>query len=305
MAKAPSGKKKHIFLRIIIFLVVFYLCMIVVGKTYPTVDGVVQVGFGGILIAVIVPVLSAIYIPRFFSMLKSLRHTQAKGAEINSEMTTGVTMQHRRESQRMPTGTAPCKMLNSHYWETFDLPEGDFTVIDVETTGLDPCRDEILEIGAIRYRGWKEDTRYQSYICPLGQLNPEAQEKNHITWEDVSSAPLLSEEFPNFLEFVGEDLLIGYNVGYDIKFLQTQSGENIDNITFDVWRFAKYSITSYNYKLDTLRTRYGLSGIPHTALGDCEATAQALFHLLNEPSAKKEISMRQRLKDPVRERYAD
>lgn len=215
------------------------------------------------------------------------------------------TKRYRKLSSVMPTRPAPYCSLNSHYWETLDLPEGDFTVIDVETTGLDPCRDEILEIGAIRYRGWKEESRYQSYICPLGRLNPEAQEKNHITWEDVSSAPLLSEEFPNFLEFIGDDLLLGYYVGYDIKFLQTRSGKAIDNITFDVWRFAKYSITSYNYKLDTLRARYGLSGLPHTALGDCESTVQALFRLLNEPSAKKEISMRQKLKNPVRERYAD
>lgn len=185
------------------------------------------------------------------------------------------------------------------------MPEGDFTVIDVETTGLDPRNNDILEIGAIRYRGWKEDARYQSYICPLGALNPAAQERNHITWENVASAPLLSEEFPNFIDFIGEDLLLGYNIGYDMKFLQTRAEESISNITFDVLAFARDSITSRNYKLDTLRDRYALSGPRHTALGDCESTAQVFFHILKEPSAQAEIKERQKIKNPIREKYAD
>lgn len=305
MAKTPPGKKKHILLRIAIFLVVFYLCMIVVEKIYPTVDGTVQIGVGGVLLIVIIPIASAICIPRFFSVLNRRKPSNAEMTTSNSKKAARLYKQTGREAPFMPTGPAPYRVPNSHFWETIDLPEGDFTVIDVETTGLDPRDNDIIEIGAIRYRGWEENARYQSYIRPLGMLNPDAQEKNHITWNDVSSAPLLSEELPNFLKFIGDDLLLGYYVGYDIKFLQTRGGMSIDNITFDVCRFARYSITSHNYKLDTLRDRYGLSGIPHTALGDCESTTQALFHILKEPSAQAEIRRRQKCENPICESYAE
>lgn len=290
MAKKPI-KKKHILLRIAIFLFTFYLCNLIIDKIYPIVDGIVQIDFWGVLFGIGVPTLSAIYIPRIPLMLKSSKSPSSKDAN--------------KKNRQIPTGPAPYRPLNSHYWETVDIPEGDFTVIDVETTGLDPRCDDILEIGAIRYRGWVEDARYQSYICPLGNLNPEAQRRNHITWGDVSSAPLLSEEFPNFLEFIGDDLLLGYNVGYDIKFIQTRTGISVSNITFDVLAFARGSIISHNYKLDTLRDRYALSGPRHTALGDCDSTAQAFFHILKEPSAQTEIKIRQNIKDPIREKYAD
>lgn len=288
MAKKPI--KKHILLRLIVFLIVFYLCNIIIGKIYPVVDGTVQVGSWGLLLGIGVPILSAIYIPQIPSMLKFLKLPLSR---------------EKKKKRKIPTGPAPYCPLNSHYWETVDMPEGDFTVIDVETTGLNPQYDDILELGAIRYRGWNETARYQSYICPLGKLNPEAQGRNHITWEDVSSAPLLSEEFPHFLEFIGDDLLLGYNVGYDIKFIQTRTGINISNITFDVLTFARNSIISHNYKLDTLRDRYSLSGPRHTALGDCDSTVQAFFHILKEPTAQTEIKIRQKIKDPIREKYAD
>lgn len=291
MAKTPPAKKKHILLRIAIFLIAFYLCMVIIDNSYPIVDGTVQIDFWGLLFGIGVPTLSAIYIPWISSMLKSLKSPSSREAN--------------KKNRKIPTGPAPYRPLNSRYWETVDIPEGDFTVIDVETTGLDPRCDDILEIGAIRYRGWVENARYQSYICPLGNLNPEAQRRNHITWEDVSSAPLLSEEFPNFFEFIGDDLLLGYNVGYDIKFIQTRTGISVNNITFDVLAFARNSIVSHNYKLDTLRDRYALSGPRHTALGDCDSTAQVFFHILKEPSAQTEIKIRQNTKDPIREKYAD
>lgn len=70
MAKTPPSKKKHILLRILIFLIVFYLCMIIIVKVYPTVDNTVQIGFGGVLLALGLPTLAAIFVPSLFRRIK-------------------------------------------------------------------------------------------------------------------------------------------------------------------------------------------------------------------------------------------
>lgn len=199
----------------------------------------------------------------------------------------------------MPDQGAPYMRPLLVYWETKALPSGDFTVIDVETTGLDPATNDILEIGAIRYRRRKAVDSYQSYIRPLGKLDPVAQAKNLITWSDVADAPYLSDEFQNFLDFIGDDLLLGYNVSYDIKFLQTRTGQILDNTAFDVWDFVKNAVSSTNYKLDTLREKYKLKGTPHTALGDCQSTAELYFRCRKDPEAKFEVAYRKGL-DPER-----
>lgn len=204
----------------------------------------------------------------------------------------------------MPAHNAPYMTLQNSYWATDALPGDNFTVIDVETTGLDPSNNDILEIGAIRYRHHKAVDYYHSFICPLGKIDPEAQAKNHITWADVANAPYLRDEFPNFLKFIGDDLLIGYFVSYDIKFLQTRTGQLISNITFDVWDFVKNAVYSPNYKLDTLREKYKLKGIPHTALGDCESTAELYFRCRKDPAARSEVLLRKKTALTVKQRYA-
>ncbi len=204
----------------------------------------------------------------------------------------------------MPVHKAPYMTLQNSYLATDALPGEDFTVIDVETTGLDPSNNDILEIGAIRYRHHKAVDYYHSFICPLGKIDPESQAKNHIAWADVANAPYLRDEFPNFLKFIGDDLIMGYFVSYDIKFLQTRTGQSISNVTFDVWDFVKKAVYSPNYKLDTLRAKYKLKGVPHTALGDCESTAELYFRCLKDPAARSEVLLRKKNALTVEQRYA-
>lgn len=195
----------------------------------------------------------------------------------------------------MPKHNAPYMPAILDYWSTLSLPGDDFTVIDVETTGLDPEINDFVELGAIRYRHRKPVDEYHTYVRPLGCIGQEAEEKHHITWEDVADAPLFSDVCSDFLDFLGDDLILGFYVSYDIKFLQTRSGKRIENTTFDVWRLAKFAVYSSDFKLDTLRKKYGLSGIPHTALGDCESTAELYFRILKDPVAKSEVAYRKGL----------
>ena len=193
-------------------------------------------------------------------------------------------------SKSAPTGPAPKMPLKKAYNST-RIPPVDFTVIDTETTGLDACSNELLEIGAIRYRNNVEVARYHTYLCPDGAIPSDASDINHITWDTVCRAPKLEKVLPTFLSFIGSDVLVGYNVGFDIKFIQTRAGILLENPVFDVLPLARRTLQLENYKLETVSAEVHF--LPphgyHNALDDCLATA-AVLQTLREQCADLPLS---------------
>lgn len=173
-----------------------------------------------------------------------------------------------------PQGPAPWMQERSRYSKT-EIPPEDYTVIDLETSGLYPTDCEILELAAIRYRDGEPVAQCRTYVKPEGRISREASKVNHITWSKVYNAPAFDDVIWNYLAFLGDDTLIGYNVGFDMRFLQTRTQVSLKNEVFDVMPFAKRVLPKQrNYKLDTLRWEFSLGGQAHTSLGDCEATAR-------------------------------
>lgn len=166
----------------------------------------------------------------------------------------------------------------------------DYTVIDTETTGLDACTCEILEIGAIRYRSHREVARFRSYIRPYRPIPRSATEINGITEYTVKLAPRFPEVYADLLDFIGDDVLIGYNIDFDIKFIQTRAGEDIKNKIFDVLPLAKQALTLERYRLDDLRAYFLIGGGSHAALDDCKATAKVYQRLIDMPNVAKQLA---------------
>lgn len=182
-----------------------------------------------------------------------------------------------------PTCPPPKKSLRRYFKQTYSLPES-YIVIDLETSGLDACTYEILEIGAIRYQDHKRVASYHTFCKPEGFIPKAASDINHITWPKVCNAPSFDAVFSSFLDFIGNDVLIGYNIGFDIKFLQTRSQTDIKNYAFDVLPFVRQMIPGKtNYTLDSLRQTLYLGGNAHSALGDCETTARVYQLGLKSP----------------------
>ncbi|MBS6800379.1 MAG: 3'-5' exonuclease [Clostridiales bacterium] len=172
--------------------------------------------------------------------------------------------------------------LCPHCVELISQIPSDYTVIDLETTGLNPWRHEILEIGAIKYRAHKEIDRFHTYVIPTKSAIPAAATAvNGITWETVLYAPPFEQVKDNILNFISQETIVGYNIRFDLQFIQMKSKIILDNPTFDVLSFMReISPNEESYKLDCLRSKYALGGIPHTSLGDCEATVQLMQHFL-------------------------
>ena len=94
----------------------------------------------------------------------------------------------------------------------------DYTVVDLETTGLDPTIDGIIELGAIRVRGGHPVEEYSSLIDPGFELDEFIVSLTGITNDDLSSAPDILQALPSFLDFLGDDPIVGPNVGFDLGF---------------------------------------------------------------------------------------
>lgn len=161
----------------------------------------------------------------------------------------------------------------------------DYTVIDIETTGISPTQSAIIEVSALQYR---DETLVDTYST---LLNPHC----HIDWfitrltgindAMVRDAPDADAMLPLFYRFVGKDILIGHNVNFDINFLYdnllAKCGMVLDNDYVDVLRLARKALPDLpNHKQTTVAQHFGVSAQgAHRALRDCEICNANYLHL--------------------------
>lgn len=150
-----------------------------------------------------------------------------------------------------------------------------FVVIDIETTGLKPFENEIIQLSAIRFIGFEPVECFSTYIKPTKVLNEEAKKINGITEKDVMNAPVFCDIIDSFCNFIGDKVpIVGHNIPFDINFL-IASGINpiafLKRKIYDTLQLSKSQFSSmYSYKLDNL-SRLKLNIIrnnSHTATSD-------------------------------------
>lgn len=95
----------------------------------------------------------------------------------------------------------------------------DFIVIDTETTGLDAVRDEIIDVGAIRFRDWQPAETFSMLLKPHRHIPSSVSDINHITDDMVASSPYYADVVPELQTFIGNDNLVGQNLSFDLGFL--------------------------------------------------------------------------------------
>lgn len=96
----------------------------------------------------------------------------------------------------------------------------DYIAVDVETTGLNPARDRLLEIGAARILNGKVEETYQTFIDAGVEVPERITELTGITDEMRLSGKRPEQAIPEFLEFCGELPILGHNVSFDFGFLK-------------------------------------------------------------------------------------
>ena len=96
----------------------------------------------------------------------------------------------------------------------------DFVSIDLETTGLLPKEDRIIEIAAIRFRDGKETAVYHTYLNPGRELPERITELTGITPQMLKNAPCFQDVCKDVLDFIGDDVLMAHHISFDFAFLK-------------------------------------------------------------------------------------
>ena len=165
----------------------------------------------------------------------------------------------------------------------YDFPS-DYTVVDIETTGLyGDC--EIIEVSALKFRGENMVDSFSTLVKPEQPISPFITELTGITNEMVEFAPDITEVMKAFYEFVGEDILIGHNVNFDVNFLYDNlwrhNGLVLDNSFVDTLRLSRKALPFLSdHKQSTIAAYYGINTDgAHRAHKDCEICNRCYLNL--------------------------
>ena len=157
-----------------------------------------------------------------------------------------------------------------------------YVSLDLETTGLDPEREEIIEIGAVKFRGDQVLETFQTLVNPRRELSSFVIQLTSITQRQVDAAPPLADVAGKFLAFLGSLPLVGHNVAFDMAFL-AKAGLGLPNPRYDTQDMASVFIPNADgYALTGLAGELGIShGRPHRALEDARICHHLFVALLN------------------------
>ena len=168
--------------------------------------------------------------------------------------------------------------------------DGEYVAFDLETTGLYPRFDKIIEIGAVLMRSGKEIQRYQTFVDPQCRLTREVSELTGITDEMLCGAPKIDEVLPALLKFIDDRPIVAHNARFDLCFLTRaceQLGYNSSFTAIDTLILSQNLLPHLSkYKLDIVAKEFELGDFNHHRAADdaliCGQIMEKLFHKLHE-----------------------
>ena len=124
--------------------------------------------------------------------------------------------------------------------------------LDIETTGLNPQIDEIIEIGAVRFNGHRIEDKWHTLVSPKKPIPPFITQLTGITNEMVHNATPLSDALQTIADFVGDSPIVGHNIAFDLSFLQRHNILRMNDI-IDTYELAAVLLpTASRYNLGAL-----------------------------------------------------
>ena len=155
--------------------------------------------------------------------------------------------------------------------------------IDIETTGLDPTKDAIIEIGAVRFNERRIEAEWSTLIQPGRRIPPFITQLTGITDQMVLKAPPIHAVIDELAAFAGNCPVLGHNVRFDLAFLR-RYGILINNDVLDTYELASILLpTAGRYNLGALAQALAVP-LPnsHRALDDARATRGVFLRLYEE-----------------------
>lgn len=175
-----------------------------------------------------------------------------------------------------------------------------YVVIDIETTGLTPLYDEIIEFAAIKIENDSIVDSYSTLIKPSQPISSFITSLTGITNELVENAPKIENVIDNIISFIADKTIVGHNVSFDINFLYDNiyelSAKKLTNNYMDTLYLARKIIPNIeNHKLTTLKQYFNISTEKsHRAYDDAYA-CYTIYESLKTIAYKKNISVSKNL----------
>jgi len=155
-----------------------------------------------------------------------------------------------------------------------------FVALDLETTGLDPETDAIIEIGAVKFRGETVLDAWSTLVRPERPIPPSVVELTGIRPEEAEQAPPLRAVLPRLRAMVGNAILVGHSIDQDLAFLR-RHGLFLENDALDTYELAAILVPfAGGHGLSTLAQELGIPvGVIHRALEDARLTHRLFLAL--------------------------
>ena len=177
----------------------------------------------------------------------------------------------------------------------------EFAVIDVETTGTDAAMGDLLEVAVVKVRDGAISDRWSTLVNPGRPIV--GNQLHGLTDADVAGAPSPAEAVQQALDHIGDAIVVGHNVGFDLGFLEAalssaklEPGRYIDTLVLAREGYPEIG----QYKLEGLSSFFGIDlSQNHRALPDAEATAALLLWFANDLPGRIE-TLKSQIGDSIR-----
>ena len=193
------------------------------------------------------------------------------------------------------------KLKDKKFEFLFDdnIPNNEYIVLDTETTGLDPKKDEILSIGAVKIKNNKILTSesFEIFIKPTRTISKESIKIHHLREIDLQNGVSHKEAIEQLLYFIGNKKIIGYYISFDIRILNryikefigtTLTNESIELSSMYYKRYKKTSAYDFvDLKFDIILKKLNIPQLgQHDALNDAIMSAMIFLKLKDMPLYK-------------------
>ncbi|MBE8162956.1 MAG: 3'-5' exonuclease [Bdellovibrionaceae bacterium] len=163
-----------------------------------------------------------------------------------------------------------------------------FIAFDLETTGLYPELDKIIEVGAVKYINGQVDSVFSTLVDPEQAIPAMATKINGITNDMVKGKPLIQNTLEALTQFCQDFIMVAHNATFDFQFLQTNfkrcKMQAPNSLVVDTYGMAKKIVPGLpNYKLGTLVQHFNIqSEVFHRAEDDAKYCAEVFMNLVKK-----------------------
>lgn len=157
----------------------------------------------------------------------------------------------------------------------------EYIVLDLETTGLSPNYDEIIEFSGLRIKDGNIIEELSMLIKPEYKVSGFISNFTGITNEMLEDKPSIDLVIDEIIDFLGDSVLLGHNTHFDVNFIYDNYArlrdKSFENNYMDLLSIVRKLYPEWkNHKLSTVATNLKLTNLPtHRSMSDCLSTFEA------------------------------